>query len=104
MDQADQRQRPFNVISELQTSCEWTGELDRHLDLNSELGKQLGDCAFAAVGCLYSLACEYFQHRHVHTYECKSCPRILYAATICWTIAQCMKIWPTTSLVPRPIS
>ena len=44
------------------------------MDLNSELGKQLGDCEFA-VGCLYSLACEYFQHRHVHTYECKSCPQ-----------------------------
>ena len=64
------------MISELQTSCEWTGELgelDRYLDLNSELGKQLGDCTFAAVGCLYSLACEYFQHRHVHTY--KFCPQ-----------------------------
>ena len=43
------------------SGCEWTGELgelERHLNLNPELSKQLVGCGFAAVACTHCR--EYF--------------------------------------------
>ena len=57
------------------SGCQWTGELgelDRHLNLNPELGKQLNGCEFAAVACTH--CCEYFQRCHVHAHE-SECPQ-----------------------------
>ena len=89
-------QRPFTELH-----CEWTGELGE-LDLNSKLDKQLVDCAFAAVACT-SLASTSSIAMCMFTNVLKSCLQHPKAATV-RTIAQCMKMWPTTSLVPRPLS
>jgi len=66
------------------SGCEWTGELvglDRHLNLNPELGKQLIGCVFAAVAC--SHCCEYFQRRYVHAHQTDSCPQRPFSCDYC---------------------
>ena len=55
--------------------CEWVGELgelDGHLNLHPELGKQLNGCEFAAVACTH--CCEHVQRCHVHAHE-SECPQ-----------------------------
>ena len=57
------------------SGCEWIGELgelDGHLNLNPDLGKQLNGCEFATVACTH--CCEYFQRCHVHAHE-SECPK-----------------------------
>ena len=64
--------------------CEWTGELgemDRHLNLNPELGKQLTGCVFAAVACAY--CCAYFQRRYVRAHQAESCPQRPFSCNYC---------------------
>ena len=66
------------------SACEWIGELgelDRHLNLNQELGKKLVGCAFATVAC--TNCCEYFQRRHVHAHETESCPQRPFSCDHC---------------------
>ena len=66
------------------SGCEWIGELgelDRHLNLNPELGKQLVGCAFTTVACTH--CCEYFQRRHVHVHETDSCPQRPFSCDYC---------------------
>ena len=66
------------------SGCEWTGELgelERHLNLNPELGKQLVGCAFAAVACTHCR--EYFQRRHVHAHKTESCPQRPFSCNYC---------------------
>ena len=66
------------------SGCEWTGELrelDKHLNINPELGKQLIGCAFAEVACTH--CCEYFQRRHVHAHESESCPQRPFSCDYC---------------------
>jgi len=66
------------------SGCEWTGELgelDQHLNLNPELGKQLIGCVFAAVACTH--CCEYFQRCRVHAHESESCPQRPFSCDYC---------------------
>ena len=66
------------------SGCEWTGELgelERHLNLNPELSKQLVGCAFATVACAHCR--EYFQRRHVHGHESESCPQRPFSCDYC---------------------
>ena len=66
------------------SGCEWTGELgelERHLNLNLELGKQLIGCAFAEVACTH--CCEYFQRRHVHAHQSEACPQRPFSCDYC---------------------
>ena len=65
------------------SGCEWTGELrelDRHLNLNPELGKLLNGCDFAPVACTHCR--EYFQRRHVHPHE-SECPQRAFSCDHC---------------------
>jgi len=75
----------FQIRCTYQNSgCEWTGELgelDRHLNLYPELGKQLNGCEFAAVACTH--CCEHFQRRCVHAHENESCPRRPFICEYC---------------------
>ena len=66
------------------SGCEWTGELgelERHLNLNPELGRQLVGCAFVEVACTHCP--EYFQRRHVHAHESESCPQRPFSCDYC---------------------
>ena len=66
------------------SGCEWIGELgelERHLNLNPELSKQLVGCGFAAVSCTHCR--EYFQRRHVHAHETESCPQRPFSCDYC---------------------
>ena len=66
------------------SGCEWTGELrelERHLNLDPELGKQLVGCAFAAVACSYCR--EYFQRCDVHAHESEACPQRPFSCDYC---------------------
>ena len=66
------------------SGCEWTGELvelDRHLNLNPELGKQLIGCAFAVVACTHCR--KYFQRHHVHAHESEACPQRPFSCDYC---------------------
>ena len=66
------------------SGCEWAGELgelDQHLNLSPELGKQLIGCEFAAVACTY--CCEYFQRCRVHVHESESCLQRPFSCNYC---------------------
>ena len=66
------------------SGCDWTGELgelDRHLNLNPELGRQLIGCDFADVACTH--CCERFQRRHVHAHQTDSCPQRPFSCDYC---------------------
>ena len=66
------------------SGCEWTGELgelDGHLNVNPELGKQLDGCGFVAVMCTHCY--KYFQRRHVHAHESESCPQRPFSCDYC---------------------
>ena len=90
------------------SGCEWTGELgelDRHLNLNPELGKQLVGCAFATVACTH--CCEYFQRRHVHVHETESCPQRPFSCDYCKDYGSVYedvvnKHWPECKCYPVP--
>ena len=75
----------FRVYCAHQKSgCEWAGELgelDQHLNLYPELGKQLIGCEFAAVACTH--CCEYFQRRYVHAHQTDSCPQRPFSCDYC---------------------
>ena len=89
------------------SGCEWIGELgelDGHLNLNLELGRQLVGCEFAYVACTH--CCEYFQRPHVHAHENKSRPQRPFSCDYCkdycsgyedvvndhWTICKCYPV------------
>ena len=88
--------------------CEWTGELgelERHLNLNPELGKQLVGCAFVTVACTH--CCEYFQRRHVHAHESESCPQRPFSCDYCKDYGSVYEDvvnnhWPVCKCYPVP--
>ena len=88
--------------------CEWAGELgelDRHLNLNPELGKQLVGCAFATVVCTH--CCEYFQRRHVHAHATESCPQRPFSCDYCEDYGSVYEDivnnhWPVCKCYPVP--
>ena len=66
------------------SGCEWTGELgelERHLNVNPEQGKQLLGCVFAEIACTH--CCEYFQRRHVHAHQTEACPQRPFSCDYC---------------------
>ena len=66
------------------SGCEWTGELgklDRHLNVNPDMGKQLNGCAFAALACTH--CGQYFQRHHVQAHESESCPQRPFSCVFC---------------------
>ena len=66
------------------SGCEWIGELgelERHLNPNTELGRQFIGCAYAEVACTYCH--KYFQRRHVHAHESESCPQRPFSCDYC---------------------
>ena len=75
----------FRVRCTYQKSgCEWTGELrelNGHLNLNPELGKQLTGCKFVVVKCTH--CGESFQRHHVDAHESKSCPQRPFNCNYC---------------------
>ena len=77
-----------SVRARQKSGCEWIGELgelDGHLNLNLELGKQLIGCAFAYVACTH--CCEYFQRRHMCMLtKTNLAPSVLSAVTTARTI------------------
>ena len=90
------------------SGCEWTGELgelERHLNLNPELSKQLVGCAFVEVACTH--CCEYFQRRHVHTHESESCPQRPFSCDYCEDYGSVYEDvvnshWPVCKCYPVP--
>ena len=92
----------------LKSGCEWTGglgELDKHLNLNPELGKQLIGCAFVAVACTQCF--EYFQRQHVQTHESKSCPQRPFSCDYCYDCSSVYEDvvnshWPMCKCYPVP--
>ena len=91
------------------SGCEWTGELgelDRHLNLNPELGKQhrIG-CKFVAVACTH--CCEYFQRRNVYAHEKESCPQRPFSCGYCEDYSSVYEDvvnshWPICKCFPVP--
>ena len=90
------------------SGCEWIGELgelERHLNLNPELGKQLVGCAFTTVACTH--CCEYFQRRHVHAHETESCPQRPFNCDYCEDYGSLYEDvvnnhWPVCKCYPVP--
>ena len=90
------------------SGCEWTGELgelERHLNLNLELGKQLIGCAFAEVACTHCR--EYFQRRHVHTHQSEACPQRPFSCDYCEDYGSVYEDivsnhWPVCKCYPVP--
>ena len=90
------------------SGCEWTGELvqlDRHLNLNPELGKQLIGCEFAAVACTH--CCEYVQRRYVHAHQTDSCPQRPFSCDYCDDYGSAYEDvvnnhWPVCKFYPVP--
>ena len=90
------------------SGCEWTGELgglERHLNLDPELSKQLVGCAFAAVSCTHCR--EYFQRRHVHVHETESCPQRPFSCGYCEDYGSVYEDvvnnhWPVCKCYPVP--
>ena len=90
------------------SGCGWAGELgelDRHLNLNPELGKQFVGCEFADVACTH--CCEYFQRCHVHVHESESCPQRPFSCDYCDDYASAHEDvvnnhWPVCKCYPVP--
>ena len=90
------------------SGCEWTGELgelDQHLNLNPELGKQLIGCEFEAVACTH--CCQHFQRCHVHAHESESCPQRPFSCNYCNDYASVYEDvvsnhWPVCKCYPVP--
>ena len=90
------------------SGCEWIGELgelDGHLNLNPELGRQLVGCEFAAVACTH--CCEYLQRRHVHAHESESCPQRPFGCDYCKDYGSVYEDvinnhWPVCKCYPVP--
>ena len=64
--------------------CEWTGELrelDEHLNLNPEAGKQLIGCKFVAVTCTH--CCKCFQRCDMRIHENESCAKRPFTCNYC---------------------
>ena len=88
--------------------CEWVGELgelEKHLNLNPELGKQLVGCAFTTVACTH--CCEYFQRRHVHAHESEVCPQRPFSCDYCEDYGSVYEDvvnnhWPVCKCYPVP--
>ena len=89
------------------SGCEWTGELrelERHLNLNPERGKQLIGCEFAPVTCSHCR--EYFQRQHVHPHE-SECPRRPFSCDHCKDYGSVYEDvvnnhWPVCKCYPVP--
>ena len=92
------------------SGCEWTGELgglERHLNLDPELSKQVVGCAFAAVACTHCR--EYFQRRHVHAHESEACPQRPFSCDYCEDYGSVFEDvvnnhWPVCKCYPVPCS
>ena len=90
------------------SGCEWTGELgelERHLNLDPKLSKQLVGCAFVEVACTH--CCEYFQRRHVHAHESESCPQRPFSCDYCEDYGSVYEDvvnnhWPVCKCYPVP--
>ena len=88
--------------------CEWTGELgelDKHLNLNPDIGKQLIGCKFAVVTCSYCY--EYFQRRNVNAHEKESCPQRPFTCDYCEDYSSVYEDvvnshWPVCKCFPVP--
>ena len=76
------------------SGCEWIGELgelDRHLNLNPELGKKLVGCAFATVVCTGPTVASTSSVAMCTLTKTSLAPSVLSAVTTARTIALCMK-------------
>ena len=90
------------------SGCEWIGELgelDGHLNLSPELGRQLIGCEFAAVACTHCF--EYLQRRHVHAHENESCPQRPFSCDYCKEYGSVYEDvvnnhWPVCKCYPVP--
>ena len=90
------------------SGCEWIGELgelDGHLNLNPELGRQLIGCEFADVACTHCR--EYLQRRHVHAHENESCPQRPFSCDYCEDYGSVYEDvvnnhWPVCKCYPVP--
>ena len=88
--------------------CEWTGELrelDEHLNLNPEAGKQLIGCKFVAVTCTH--CCECFQRCDVRIHENESCAKRPFTCNYCEDYGSVYedvvsKHWPVCKCYPVP--
>jgi len=64
--------------------CEWVGELgqlDLHLNLVPEIGKQLIGCQFAEIKCSY--CDQYYQRRYTEAHEVDFCPQRPFSCDYC---------------------
>ena len=90
------------------SGCKWIGELgelDGHLNLNPELGRQLIGCEFADVACTH--CCEYLQRRHVYAHENESCPQRPFSCDYCKDYGSVYEDvvnnhWPVCKCYPVP--
>ena len=90
--------------------CEWAGELrelDEHLNLNPEAGKQLIGCEFVAVMCTH--CCKCFQRCDVRIHENESCAKRPFTCNYCEDYDSryedvVSNHWPVCKCYPVPCS